>query len=740
MAAARGGDPEVGLRDPADVLVRAGAQLLDAASTAEVAAVAARTVHELLRRHGDGPVAAYVAEGGVLAPAAAPGRTGSRRAGATTTVALARLPAEVQRRLEGGRPFEVAPADLGLPAHAELLVLPLASRGVLHGAVLAERRPSCRLRGRCPCRGALASLAVHCALALDALVLLAQSRVTEQRFRAMVQHGTDVIAVVTPDGRACYVSPAVATVLGRTPEDAALAGLHELVHPDDAERWAAFLADRAASPGSDVVECRFGPVHGRWRHLEVRGTNLLHEPTVNGILLNLRDVSERATLEADLAHLAYHDALTNLPNRTLFFERMRAALADPKRRRRLAVLFIDLDGFKAVNDRLGHAGGDELLVAVAQRLRAGAPPESCVARLSGDEFAVLDEGGPIVDHAEHAEALALRLLDLLDAPITVQRETVRIRASIGVAVGTNGVEDAGDLLHRADLAMYSAKSQGRGRCTVFDLTTHQSLGVQRQLRAELAQAFTREELEVRFQPIVVLRDERVRSAEALVRWRHPERGLLGPALFVPLLEEEGLASNLFELVLRRAIAQARVWRDHLGAAAPSVAVNLSPPLLHERGLVRLVETELAQAQLDPACLTLELTENVLVTDPDAAARVMSALKERGVRLAIDDFGTGYSSLAYLRALPVDVLKVDKTFVDGLGSRDPSGTLARTIIELGRRLGLRTVAEGVETDVQRRLLREYGCDDAQGYLFSRPLHGGRITELVRAQARARTSAA
>jgi diguanylate cyclase (GGDEF)-like protein/PAS domain S-box-containing protein len=713
----------------AAMLTTAVGELLQTTGTAAIAEVGRRSAATLLEHHHDGDVAILLVAEGRLRLAGEPANR------AWAGLPLADLPRSARTRLERGQRVAASGAALGFRGPAATqprLVLPITGHGILQGVIVVTGSPSCAPTRGCPCPASLEVLAGQLSLALARDAVAREAEAIERRFHALVQRSADVIVVVGVDGIVRYRNPAFTAVLGHRAGTVAATHLAGIVHPDDKVRWAELLRHGDPPGGSTPLRCRLRHADGSWRDMEVHATDLQEEHGIACTALTLRDISDRTAVEADLTRQALHDALTGLPNRVLLMQRVKEALADPIRRDETALLFIDLDGFKDINDRLGHSSGDELLMIVAERLRNALRGVGCVARLAGDEFAVLIEDLPRLEQTVRAESIGERVLQVLDQPCTLQNEQVRVRASIGVAVGVTGLEDPGDLLHRADLAMYAAKAAGKGRCAVFDPAAHETMAAQRQLQSELHVALAQGQLQVRYQPLVSLADGRITSAEALVRWDHPQRGLLGPGTFISLAEDEGVIGEVFGLVLARACAQARAWQVAHGEAAPTVAVNLSPLQLHEPGLLEQVATALAHAALPPERLTLELTENVLVTDPQAAARVMSGLKAIGVRLAIDDFGTGYSSLAYLRALPLDILKVDKTFVDGLEGRDPSALLAGTIVDLGRRLGLQTVAEGVERPEQAALLRELGCDIAQGYLFARPMTGDLLSEQVAAQ--------
>jgi diguanylate cyclase (GGDEF)-like protein len=422
----------------------------------------------------------------------------------------------------------------------------------------------------------------------------------------------------------------------------------------------------------------------------------------------------RAVEEA--VHEALHDSLTGLPNRSLFLDRMRHALARAVRDAEpVGVLFCDLDGFKTVNDSLGHRTGDRLLVMVAERLAERLRPGDTIARLGGDEFAVLLE--ELREPGDAARA-AQRLLDALEAPFELRDREFYVSASIGIAAGK---DDAETLLRDADLAMYRAKSRGKGRYAVFEPGMHTAIVERLELEVDLKRALEREELAVVYQPIFSLLSGSITGVEALVRWNHPTRGTVMPESFVPLAEESGLIAELGRWVLRKACHQGALWRaKYPGHPGLGIGVNISGAQLSEPGLVREVSDALAESQLDATGLTLEITETALMESFDEAIEEVDALKALGVDLAIDDFGTGYSSLRYLRRLPLDVMKIEKSFVDGIGRPDEEPDLLRAIIDLANIFGLRVVAEGIERPEQRERLVELGCELGQGHLLGEPL--------------------
>ncbi|HEV8424213.1 MAG TPA: EAL domain-containing protein [Actinomycetes bacterium] len=552
-------------------------------------------------------------------------------------------------------------------------------------------------------------------------------RASEERFRSLVQNSSDVISIVDADGGVRYHSESVRRVLGYDPRDLVDGDPLALVHPDDRERVARFVAEAALRPGVTPAETwRVRHRDGTWLHSETVAANLLEDPNVRGLVLNTRDVSDRKELEEQLVHQAFHDGLTGLANRTLFAERVEHALARSGPGD-LAVMFIDLDDFKNVNDSLGHAAGDQLLVAAARRLQGCLRPTDTAARLGGDEFAVLLER---VSDAEAAGVVAGRILDMLHKPFGLNGRTIPIKASLGVAVVQPGVVDVDELLRNADVAMYAAKAGGKDRFELFRPDMHADMLQRLELEAELRHATDRGELVLHYQPIVELVSGRITRVEALVRWNHPTRGLLPPPAFIPLAEEQGMIGPIGRWVLLEACQQARRWQDRFPDAPPlAVHVNLSGRQLEEQSLVGEVVQALETSRLVPRLLTLEITETVLMTDIETMSQRLRELKGLGVLLAIDDFGTGYSSLSYLRRFPIDMLKIDKAFVDGIGRGREDTALAHAIINLSHTLQLHTVAEGIERPEQAAHLAALGCQDGQGYHFARPLTPAAMSELL-----------
>jgi diguanylate cyclase (GGDEF)-like protein/PAS domain S-box-containing protein len=552
---------------------------------------------------------------------------------------------------------------------------------------------------------------------------------SEERFRALVQNGGELLSIVDVDETIRYVSPSAEALLGSSPEEAVGTRLGDYVHPDDRPLLRQLLERAADSPRTNLTEgFRLRRPTGGWRHVEAVCRNLQNVPTIGGIVLNVRDVSERKVLEDELAYRAYHDALTDLPNRTLLVDRLRQALARGARTQRgTAVLFIDLDDFKVVNDSLGHALGDQLLVATAQRLRASVRPGDTVARLGGDEFIVLLED---VAEADDANAAARRMLAELEAPFKLADRELFVGASIGIALSGPDPKLPDDLLRDADAAMYAAKARGKGHYELFEPGMHTQPLERLALEAELRRVLERDELRLHYQPVVELDTGRVCGAEALLRWQHPRRGLVPPGQFIPLAEETGVIVPIGRWVLQEACREARLLRDrHPGARPFVMSVNISGRQFQHPGLVQDVAEALRAADLPACALRLEITESVAMEAGTATIETLQALKGLGVQLAIDDFGTGYSSLAYLKRFPVDTLKIDRSFVDGLG-HDPQDTaIVRSVITIAKTLNLVVTGEGIETVEQLEELRTLECTEAQGFYFARPAASEALSRLI-----------
>lgn len=559
---------------------------------------------------------------------------------------------------------------------------------------------------------------------LDAL---AAERSAEARLAALVQHASDMVLIVDVDGFARYVSPSVLHVMGATMESVQHRNLYEIVHHGDLDAVRLMMGRLARhADASETIVARVPNATGEWRWLEIVGTNRLQTPSIQGVVLNARDVTERRELEGRLAWQAFHDPMTSLANRVLFADRVTHALA---RRERgpvdIGVLFLDLDHFKIVNDTLGHAAGDELLRQVARRIELEVRAADTVARLGGDEFAVLLEDSS----AESCDATAERLLQQLTRAFTIEGREVFVGASVGVTEAQPGVT-LDELVRDADVAMYVAKAEGRGRVVRFEASMRAKVADRLQLEADLRRAIERDELQVHYQPLVDLQTGDILGAEALLRWHHPTRGLISPATFVPIAEDAGLIRDISRRVLRTACRDAMTWQSPDPEASPlHVAVNLSGRHLQEATVVDDVREALEETGLSASQLTIEMTESVMMKNADGVVGVMRQLKSLGVTLALDDFGTGYSSLSYLQRFPIDVLKIDKSFINQLGGAAGDDALTRAILSLGETLGLATVAEGIEGEKQLTQLQAMGCMLGQGFLMSQPIAGPAFARLV-----------
>jgi diguanylate cyclase (GGDEF)-like protein/PAS domain S-box-containing protein len=545
----------------------------------------------------------------------------------------------------------------------------------------------------------------------------------ERRIEALLENSSDAVIAVLPGGGVTYCGPSMRGVLGYEQAFVTSDLLMDITHPDflpTVMEWWLSIADSA--PGSSArVESRVRRADGAWIYADVIGTNRLDDPSLQAVVISIRDITERKELEEELTRQAFADSLTGMPNRALFRDRLEHAIARNRRGGgRITLLLVDLDDFKLVNDSLGHTAGDQLIATTALRLHQQLRAADTLARLGGDEFAIL------VEDVTEVEAMDLgdRLLAAIRRPLRLGNREVVCSASIGVATAKAGEgdegPDPGELLRNADLAMYAAKAAGRDRFALFDPAMYADILREADDRAELERALVQDEFVVHYQPIVDLPTSRLIGVEALVRWVHPVRGIVGPNTFIPLAEATGLIVPLGRWVLRQACQQLAQWcTDFPDAERIRMNVNLSARQFQHEGLVEEVGQILAESGINPRQVVLEITESLLMQDTDSTIETLGRLKELGVRLAIDDFGTGYSSLSYLKRFPVDILKIDRSFVDGIDTEHGDATLAEAVVQLGRALQLQTVAEGIETQEQWSTLQDLGCEFGQGYLFARP---------------------
>ncbi len=577
-------------------------------------------------------------------------------------------------------------------------------------------------------------LVVFAALILTAIVVLRQitavrenirlhalqaTRESESHFRTLIENSSDIVMIFDLNATITYQSPSVERILGYEQDSLLGAVGYSFIHPDDlpAMKDAAKLLERGKS--SEVMrEFRFRHFDGSWRILEGIAKIIKDDESgTAGLLLNARDVNERRALESKIIHQAFHDPLTNLANRLLFKSRVEEALigaADGDSE--VAVLFLDLDDFKNINDTLGHEAGDKLLVEFAEKLRLCVRAKETVARLGGDEFAILIEGDGVRDKSV---AIAERVLHNVRQPFSINNSEVKVGISIGISLKDSDDVIADDLLRNADVAMYGAKSKGKNRFVVFEPAMHLNLLAQIELEKDLREAIDSNQLNLNYQPILSMQNGQITGMEALVRWNHPVHGMVPPVEFIALAEKSGLIVSLGRWILLETCLRSKELFDKHGAGL-TVTINISGKQLeHPNFIVDLGEI-ISKVGINPGNIILEITESTMMEDTEAILKLLHRIKSLGIRLAIDDFGTGYSSLSYLQQFPIDILKIDRSFVDGIETSAQKNAVARTIISLSQTLQLATVAEGVENNEQAEILRELGCEFGQGYFFARPL--------------------
>ncbi len=581
---------------------------------------------------------------------------------------------------------------------------------------------------------AVETLVAQLALALESVTLADDLHVrqSEARFRALVQNSSDAILLLDREASVTYQSSSADRMFGYADDELVGHSVEDLCHPDDLLPVQSGLTEVLSSPGlTRRLELRLRRRGGGWLDAEAAVTNLQDDPNVRATVVTIRDISERKQFEMQLTHQAFHDDLTGLANRALFMDRVAHGLA---RRERdgtgLAVLLLDLDDFKTVNDGLGHAAGDSMLRAVAERLATLVRPGDTTARLGGDEFAMVLVDLPSERSAVHAVE---RIISVLGQPLLLEGKEIYAHCSIGIAFagddfsGGGGAVTPEQLLRNADAAMYVVKTDGKGRYAIFQPHMHAAALHRLDLRADLQRALDNGEFILHYQPIVSMKTGGVVGVEALVRWMHPQRGMVAPDAFIPLAEETGLVVPLGLWVLEHACRQVASWSvDNPGL---SVSVNVSQRQLRRSEFGAEVGSVLARTGIEPSRIALEITESAIMAEVEPTIERLQVLKGLGVRVAVDDFGTGYSSFSWLRQLPVDVLKIDKEFVDELGRREQGGFLVAAIIDLAHNLGLRTVAEGIERPTQLARLKDMHCDLGQGYHVGRPMPAADVVDLL-----------
>ena len=554
---------------------------------------------------------------------------------------------------------------------------------------------------------------------------VAERTKSEDRFRALVENASEGIALVDSKGEFLYTGPSTLRVLGYEDRELIDTNFGELVHPDDLDVARKNLRLLLSSEGAELTgELRLRHACGEWRWVEGTYKNLLHNSSVRAIVVNYRDVTERKLAEETLQHLAYRDTLTDLPNRFLFQDRLEHAIEQARRREMgMAVMYVDLDRFKVVNDTLGHTVGDRLLQVVARRLRDVLRSDDTIARLGGDEFAVIL---PEIQRAEDAGSVGRKLIAALRAPITLEGHELHVTASAGISIYPSDGTDVVTLVKHADAALYRSKELGRNNVQLFATSMNARYTERLELELSLHRAVDRGEFTLVYQPLCDRLTRSVRSFEALIRWNRPDHGQVSPAEFIRLAEETRLILPIGDWVLRTACEQLRDWRAQ-GLDGFTIGVNLSPHQVAQPNFIHFVHDTLTANQMQPGDLELEITEGAALQNLEWTLSVLDQLRSLGVRIAVDDFGTGQSSLVYLKRLPLTTLKIDREFLRDVQREASDAAIFRSIVELGHSLGLYVIAEGIETDSDRLLVESQQCDGMQGYFFARPMSGGEVAQ-------------
>ena len=567
-------------------------------------------------------------------------------------------------------------------------------------------------------------------------------------FRVVSENAADLVALVEVTGKRLYNSPAYEKVLGYSPKELAATGSLEQVHPEDRERVIEAAKQARLTGVGRRLEYRMRHRDGTWLCLESTATAIRNRKgQVTQLVIVNRDITERKRIEEQLEHNAFHDALTDLPNRRLFLDRLQHAMDHARRHPefRFSVLFVDIHGLNVFNETMGHAVVDQLIIDISKRLKArlrhddtisrftlaGGPRRlegnETLARMDGDQFTVLLEG---IKGPSDPMRVAVRIQECLSAPFTARGIDVCASASIGIALSSPSYSEPEEMLRDADIAMCRARAQGTSGREVFDTQMHALVVRRLKLETELRKAIEREEFRVFYQPIVRLATGQIAGVEALVRWRRNESELVGPVDFIEVAEETGLMRLISRWVQREACRQARAWHLLFHSDPPlTMTINVSPRQFAQSNLVADVKSDLDETKLDPRSVQLEITENTVMSDPSLTIHICSQLKDMGVRLSIDDFGTGHSSLSRLHSLPVDVLKIDRSFIHGIEHDGESREIARLIVALAHHLNLKVVAEGIETRSQLTYLEQFGCEFGQGYLFSPPVDHAALEKLL-----------
>jgi len=599
--------------------------------------------------------------------------------------------------------------------------------------------------------GAWSELAVIAATLspyLFILYILTRHRRQDALFRVVSENAADMIALVGVKGERLYNSPAYQTVLGYSAKELAATRSLDQIHPDDREKVIEAATQARLTGVGKRLEYRMQHKDGSWRVLESTANPIRNRKgQVTHLVIINRDITDRKRIEQQLEHEAFHDALTGLPNRSLFLDRLQRAMDHAKRfpEFKFAVLFINIQGLKIFNETMGLAVVDQLIIDISSRLKsrlrhddtvsrstptsgtAAGSGDEILARMDGERFTVLLEG---IKSPSDPMRVAIRLQESLAAPITASNIEAFTSACIGIALSSPLYSGHAEILRDADIAMCRAKAEGGSGCEVFDTHMHALVVKRLKVETELRKALDQDELRVFYQPIVRLATGQIAGVEALVRWWRNGAEFMGPGDFIEIAEETGLIVPIGRWVFREACSQAHAWHLLFPDAPPlTTTINISPRQLSQSNLFAEVKSALDETGVAPETLQLEITESMAMGDPKTTARIFSQLKELGVRLSIDDFGTGHSSLSRLRSFPVDVLKIDRSFVRSIEHELDGREIARLIVTLAHHLGLRVIAEGIETPGQRGMLQHFGCDYGQGYLYSRPVDGETLTKLL-----------
>jgi len=589
-------------------------------------------------------------------------------------------------------------------------------------------------------------------LFLLSYLYIAYQRIVYRRqnelFRVVSENAADMIALVEVTGKRLYNSPAYEKVLGYSSKELAATGSLEQVHPEDLLRVVEAGKQARLTGVGKRLEYRMRHKNGEWRVLESTASPIRNRRgQVTQLVIINRDITERKRMEEQLEHNAFHDALTDLPNRSLFLDRLQRAMDHARRfpEFKFAVLFVDIQGLKIFNETMGHAVVDQLIIDISNRLKSrlrhddtisrssppggsgGAAGDEILARMDGDQFTVLLEG---IKEPSDPMRVAMRVQETLTSPFAAHGVDVFTSAGIGIALSSPSYVKPAEMLRDADIAMCRAKAQGTSGCEVFDTEMHALVVRRLKLESELRKAIEREELRVFYQPIVRLSTVQIAGVEALLRWWHNESEMVGPADFIEIAEETGLIVPIGRWVLKETCRQAHAWHQNFPMDPPlTTTVNVSPRQFAQSNLVADVQDALRETGVNPGSLQLEITETVAMSDPKNTTRIFSQLKDLGVRLSIDDFGTGHSSLSRLRGFPVDVLKIDRSFIRSIEHDVESREIARLIVTLAHHLNLKVIAEGVETEGQRDYLEQFGCEFGQGYFYSPPIDSTGLEKLL-----------